>query len=173
MEEQGINVFAIDPGLFVWSLVTFLILMGLLYWLAFKPLMRLQQKRQDEIHEAIHDAERLREEAQELLVGYKRQLANARQEAESVLERARALGESNKAEILEEARVQAEATLAKARKQIERDTTQALEQIREEVATLTLAATERVARVSMSEKDQLKLIQEAINEIDLSKVSEN
>jgi F-type H+-transporting ATPase subunit b len=170
---NAINIFAIDPGLFVWSLITFLILLGLLYWKAFKPLMRIQQARQDEIHQAIHDAERLRDEAQELLTGYKRQLADARQEAESILDRARSLGETNKAEILEEARVQAEATLAKARKQIERDTAQALDQIREEVAGLTMAATERVARISMSEKDQLRLIQEAINEIDLSKVSEN
>jgi F-type H+-transporting ATPase subunit b len=63
--------------------------------------------------------------------------------------------------------------LAKARRQIERDTNQALDQIREEVAGLTMAATERVARNSLSDKDQLRLIQEAINEIDLSKVSEN
>ena len=73
----------------------------------------------------------------------------------------------------EEARVQAEATLAKARQQIERDTNQALQKIREEVADLTVAATEKVARTSLSGEDQLRLIQEAINEIDLRKVSEN
>jgi F-type H+-transporting ATPase subunit b len=166
-------MFNVNPGLFVWSLVTFLILLGALYWKAFKPLAAIQQKRQDEIHQSINEAERLRDEAQELLAGYKRQLANARQEAEAILERARTLGENNKSEILEEARVQAEATLAKARRQIERDTNQALDQIREEVAGLTMAATERVARNSLSDKDQLRLIQEAINEIDLSKVSEN
>ncbi len=47
------------------------------------------------------------------------------------------------------------------------------EKIREEVADLTIAATEKVARVGLSKQDQLRLIQEAINEIDLSKVSEN
>ncbi len=97
----------------------------------------------------------------------------ARQEAETIVDRARKAGESTKAEVLEEARVQAEATLAKARQQIERDTNKALQKIRTEVADLTVAATEKVARSSLSSEDQLRLIQEAINEIDLSKISEN
>ncbi len=167
------KIFEISPGLFIWSLITFLVLVALLYKFAFNPLMRLQQKRQDEIHEAIHDAERLRDEAQDLLADYKRQLAEARQEAELIVDRARKAGESTKAEVLEEARIQAEATLAKARQQIERDANQALQKIREEVADLTVAATERVARKSLSGDDQLRLIQEAINEIDLRTISEN
>jgi F-type H+-transporting ATPase subunit b len=135
--------------------------------------MALQKKRQDDIHQAIHDAERLRDEAQDLLANYKNQLGEARQEAEGILDRARKLGEANKAEILEEARVQSEATLAKARTQIERDTRKALDSIRTEVADLTMAATERVARTGLSADDQIRLIQEAIDGIDLQKISEN
>ncbi len=167
------KIFELDPGLFIWSVITFLILVAMLYKFAFNPLMRLQKARQDEIHQAITDAENLRDEAQGLLASYKQQLAEARQEAEAIVDRARKAGESTKAEVLEEARVQSEATLAKARQQIERDTNQALQAIREEVADLTVAATEKVARTSLSEKDQLRLIQEAINEIDLTKISEN
>jgi len=167
------KIFEISPGLFIWSAITFLILVALLYKFAFNPLMRLQQQRQSEIHQAIHDAEALRDEAQTLLADYKRQLAEARQEAESIIDRARKAGETTKAEVVEEARVQAEATLSKARRQIERDTNQALQKIREEVADLTVAATEKVTRKSLSGEDQLRLIQEVINEIDLTTVSEN
>jgi F-type H+-transporting ATPase subunit b len=167
------QIFEISPGLFVWSLITFLVLVALLYKFAFNPLMRLQKARQDQIHESINEAERLRDEAQGLLAGYKQQLTEAREESAAIVDRARKAGESSKAEILEEARAQSEATLAKARQQIERDTNQALQRIREEVADLTVAATEKVARKSLSGEDQLRLIQEAINEIDLSSVSEN
>jgi F-type H+-transporting ATPase subunit b len=167
------KIFEIDPGLFVWSVITFLILVGLLYKFAFNPLMRMQKARQAEIHQSIVDAESLRDEAQQLLADYKQQLAQARQEADAIVERARKAGESSKAELQEEARVQAEATLAKARQQIERDTNQALQRIREEAADLTITATAKVARSSLSEEDQLRLIKEAISEIDLSKVSEN
>ncbi len=51
------QIFEISPGLFVWSLITFLILVGLLYKFAFNPLMRMQKARQDSIHQAINDAE--------------------------------------------------------------------------------------------------------------------
>lgn len=167
------KIFEIDPGLFVWSVITFLLLVGLLYKFAFNPLMRMQQVRQAEIHQSIVDAENLRDEAQQLLTDYKAQLAEARHEADAIVDRARKAGESSKAEVLEEARVQSEATLARARQQIERDTNQALQKIREEAADLAIAATAKVARTSLSEADQLRLIQQAIDEIDLSKISEN
>jgi F-type H+-transporting ATPase subunit b len=168
-----LKLFEINPGLFVWSLITFLVLLFLLYRYAFGPLMKLQKARQDQIHQSIVDAENLRDEASQLLGDYKKQLAQARGEADSIVERARKAGESNKAEILEEARVQAEAQLARARQQIERDTNQALQKIREEAADLAVTATAKVARSSLSEADQLRLIKEAINEIDLSAISEN
>ncbi len=167
------KIFEISPGLFVWSVITFLLLVALLYRLAFNPLMRLQKARQDSIHQAIHDAESLRDEAQELLANYKLQMAEAREEATAIIDKARKAGETTKAEVLEEARRQSEATLAKARQQIERDTNQALQKIREEVADLTVAVTEKVARKSLTGEDQLRLIQQAIDEIDLSKVSGN
>jgi F-type H+-transporting ATPase subunit b len=168
-----LKLFEIDPGLFIWSAITFLILLGLLYKFAFGPLMKMQKTRQAEIRQSIVDAENLRDEAQQLLADYKRQLATARQEADTIVERARKAGELTKAEVMEEARQQAETTLAKARQQIERDTNQALARIREEAADLALSATAKVARNSLSADDQIRLIQEAINEIDLSKVSEN
>jgi F-type H+-transporting ATPase subunit b len=167
------ELFSADLGLFIWSLITFLLLMAALFKFAYTPLMNMAKARQESISQAVADAERLRTEAEELLENYKAQLAEAREEAAAILDRARKAGESTKTEALEHARAEAEATLAKAREQIERDTNQALQKIREEAADLTVAATAKVARNSLSGEDQLRLIQEAINEIDLSKVSEN
>jgi F-type H+-transporting ATPase subunit b len=167
------NIFSIDPGLFIWALITFLVLMIALWKFAYTPLINMAKTRQESIADAISDAEKLRIEAEELLENYKAQLAEAREEAAAILDRARKSGESTKSEALEQARAEAEATLAKARQQIERDTNQALQKIREEVADLTVAATAKVARTGLSGEDQLRLIQEAIKEIDLSKVSEN
>jgi F-type H+-transporting ATPase subunit b len=167
------GIFEINPGLFLWALFTFIILVVLLYFFAFKPLIRMAKARQESIDQAIEEAERLRTDADDLLESYRQQLAEAREEAGAILDRARKAGETTKAEALEEAKAQAEATLVKARQQIERDTNQALQKIREEVADLTIAATAKVARTGLSGEDQLRLIQQAIDEIDLSKVSEN
>jgi len=167
------QIFEVNPGLFLWSVLTFVILMGLLYKFAFSPLIAMQKARQDDIHDSIVDAERLRDEAHTLLADYKQQLANSRQEAEEILERARKVGESTKSEILEEARLQSERTLDKSREQIERETRQALVEIKKEVANLTVAAAEKVTKKSMTDADHLRLIKEAIAEIDLAQVNEN
>ncbi|MDP2182662.1 MAG: ATP synthase F0 subunit B, partial [Actinomycetota bacterium] len=127
----------------------------------------------DEIHESIRESERLREEARTLLEDYKVQLAAARQEGEDILERARKVGEVTKGEILEEAKTQAARAVEKAHEQIERETRQALQEIKAEVAALTLLATEKVTRKTLTEKDHLNLINEAIAEIDLAKFSAN
>jgi F-type H+-transporting ATPase subunit b len=171
--QGGLKIFEIDPGLFLWTVLTFVLLVILLYKFAYGPLMELQKKRQDEIHESIREAERLRDEAHALLADYKQQLANSRQEAEEILERARKIGESTKNDILDDARLQSERTLEKAREQIERETRQALQEIKREVADLTVAAAEKVTRKSMSDADHLRLVKEAIAEIDLSRVNEN
>ncbi|GAB4247837.1 MAG: F0F1 ATP synthase subunit B [Thermoleophilia bacterium] len=167
------EIFSIDPGLFLWSLLTFVLLVILLYKFAYGPLMEMQQKRQDEIHEAIKEAERLREEAQALISDYRSQMASAREEAEKILEQARKVGESTRSEILAEAQAQAERSIEKSREQIQRETREALEQIKREVTDLTVIATEKVTRKTLSEKDQLNLIKQTIAEIDFEQLSEN
>lgn len=166
------EIFDIEPGLFIWSMVTFVLLVLMLYKFAFGPLMELQQKRQDEIHESIREAERLREEAHQLLADYQEQMTKARQESEQILERARKVGESTKREMLEEAKEQSERNLEKSREQIQRETREALRQIQEEVADITLIAAEKVTRKSLSDEEHLRMIKETLEEIDLDAVAE-
>ena len=166
------QIFEIEPGLFIWSVLTFLLLVFLLYKFAYGPLIELQRQRQEEIHESIREAERLREEARALIEDYRAQMAEARGDAEEILEQARKVGESTRNEILTEARVQAERNVEKAREQIERETRQALRQIKREVADLTVAATEKVTRRTLSDQDHMRMIKEAIDEIDVERLGD-
>ncbi len=166
------EIFEIEPGLFLWSVFTFLLLVFLLYKFAYGPLIELQRQRQEEIHESIREAERLREEARALIEDYRAQMAEARGDAEEILEQARKVGESTRNEILTEARVQAERNVEKAREQIERETRQALRQIKREVADLTVAATEKVTRRTLSDQDHMRMIKEAIDEIDVERLGD-
>lgn len=167
------KIFEIDPGLFVWSAITFIILIVVLYKLAYGPLMKMQRKRQADIHEAIEGAERIKEEARMLLVEYRQQLADARVEAEEILERARRIGESTQTEIVNEAKLQAERTLEKAREQIERETRQALADIKLQVADLALAAAEKATSRSLTAEEDVRLIREALAEVEFMQTNSN
>jgi F-type H+-transporting ATPase subunit b len=156
-----------DWGLMVWTLITFVLAVAVLWKYAFGPLQRIIDERRAQIAESLVTAEATREEAARLLDEYKETLASVRSEAEEILDRSRKAGESTKAEIVEEARLQAERTLDKGRAQIDRDVRAALKELKEQVADLTLLATERVVGRSLDDADHRRLIEEALADVKL------
>ena len=73
---------------------------------------------------------------------------------------------------LEQARQSLEELLEQTRRDIEAETRRAIQEIRREVADLTVAATERVTRKTLTEDDQRRLVEEALNELDFSALGE-
>ena len=160
----------IDPGLMLWTLITFAIAVFILWKYAFGPLQRIIDERRARIRESFEAAEETRSEAHRLLAEYKESLTRVRGEAEDILERARKAGESTKEEILAEAKEQADRRLDQARQQIERDTRAALSDIKAQVADLALLAAEKVTAKSLDDDDHRRLIEDALKDVDLSDV---
>ncbi len=157
-------------GLMVWTLITFGIAVFVLWKFAFGPLQRVIDQRRADIQDSMDAAEQTRAEAQRLLGEYKDTLAKVRGEAEEILQRSRASGEHAKAELLAEAKTQSERVLEKAHEQIERDTRAAIRELKEQIAELTALATEKVAARGLSEADQRRLIDEALEELKLDEL---
>src|SRR4029450_5905199 len=78
-----------DPGLYIWTIATFLVLAGLLAKFAWKPLLAPLQARQDAIRKSLDEARQAKPELERLNVESQRILAQARTEAESILAAAR------------------------------------------------------------------------------------
>lgn len=157
-------------GLMVWTLITFGIAVFILWKFAFGPLQRIIDERRAGIQESMDAAEQTRHEAQRLLEEYKATLAEVRGEAEEILERSRTTGEHAKAEIMEEARAQADRVLTKAHEQIDRDTRAAVRDLKAQIAELTALATEKVTTRSLTADDQERLIQEALDELNVDEL---
>ena len=157
----------------MWSLITFLTLVGALYKFAYTPLMNMAKARQDSINEAINDAEKLRADAEDLLTRLQAATGRGSRRGSGHPGPCAQGGREHQGRGFGAGSCRGRGHAGQGPQQIERDTNQALQKIREEVADLTIAATAKVARTGLSGEDQLRLIQEAINEIDLSKVSEN
>jgi F-type H+-transporting ATPase subunit b len=160
--------FLITPniGLMVWTLVLFGVSLLILKRLAFPRISEALDRRQRAIEEAIDTAEETRRKADELLAEYRERLAEARGQAEAIIERARKAGETHERESEEDAKARREQLMEQARRDIEAETRRALQEIRAEVADLTVMATERVTRKVLTEEDQRKLVEEAIRELD-------
>jgi len=98
-------------------------------------------------------------------------LAEARQQAEEIMARARRSAEAEEREASEEAKAKREQMLEQTRRDIEAETRRAIQEIRREVADLTVMATEKVTRKTLTEDDQRRLIDDALSELDFSSLA--
>jgi F-type H+-transporting ATPase subunit b len=170
-EEGGSFLVSPDVGLMIWTLVVFGLSMFLLGKLAFPRIAEALDRRQHAIEESIDTAERIRKEADEILAEYRARLAEARNQADEIVARARKTGEAAETELIAEARAKREEMMEQTRRDIEAETRRAILEIRAEVADLTVLATEKVTRKTLTDADHKRLIEEALAELDFASLS--
>jgi F-type H+-transporting ATPase subunit b len=164
--------FLVSPslGLMIWTLIVFGFTMYVLSKVAFPKIQEALDKRANAIRDSIDQAEKTREEADKILQEYRQRLKEAREQADEIVVRARKAADTTKSQAAEEGREKREELLAAARRDIEAETRRSLEQIRREVADLTVMATERVTRKTLGPEDHERLIKEALDEFDFSRL---
>jgi F-type H+-transporting ATPase subunit b len=165
--------FLISPnvGLMVWTLVLFVVSMTILWRLAFPRITEALDRRQKAIEDSIDTAERTRREADDLLDEYRERLAEARQQADEIVQRARHAAEVHERDAAEHAQERREQLMEQTRREIEAETRRAIDEIRREVADLTVMATEKVTRKTLTTEDQRRLVEEAVRELDFTALS--
>jgi len=173
-EDSGDNpLLKASPGLMIWTLVIFGITLFIMKRYVFGPVGQAIEKRRTDIAQSIEDAEKSREEATALLEDYKVRLAEARKEADRLRDQGRKEGERLQAEIVSDAQGQRERVLSDAELQIQAQARAAASGIRDDVVQLALLAAEKVSRRSLSDADHRQLIEQAIDEVDLSELPGN
>jgi F-type H+-transporting ATPase subunit b len=162
--------FLVQPsaGLTIWTIVVFLISMAILAKWVFPLIRQALDRRSAAIEESIDAAERTREEADNLLAEYRERLREARHQADDIVQRARQAAEVHARDAQAEAHVRRDQMMEQTRREIEAETRRAIQEIRNEVADLTVMATEKVTRKALSEEDQRRLVEEAVQELDFS-----
>jgi F-type H+-transporting ATPase subunit b len=155
----------INPGLILWTIITFLIVLMILRWVAWKPLLAALSAREEKIRASIEQAEQARQQAQALLEEHRRQLAAAEEQVQRLLSEGRVLAERQRAETAEKANVSARHTVAQAKEEIQREKDAALVQLRTEVADLVIGAASKVLDKNLDTPAQRSLADAAIREI--------
>jgi F-type H+-transporting ATPase subunit b len=158
------------PGLMIWTIVCFLVVLFVLKKWAFGPIQQTIETRRKRIEESIAEADNARAEARNLLEEHKKLIADAKSESEGILAEARRMADAQRERVREETEEDRQRRLEETRRQIEQATTQALGQIRDEVGKLSLLAAEKITRKSLTDADQQRLIDEALSEIDFSQL---
>ena len=160
----------VTPGLMIWTIVAFLVTLFVLKRYAFGPIQQTIDTRRKRIEETIAEADHAREEAKRLLEEHRTLIGQAKSQSEEILAEARRLADAQRERVRVETEDDRQRRLDETRRQIEQATHQALGQIREEVGKLSVAAAEKITRKSLDDKDQQRLIDEALAELDFSQL---
>ena len=156
----------VDPGLFIWTIATFLVLLTLLAKFAWRPLLQALAAREETIRKSLADAEKARLELERLNQESEAIIRQARVEAESIIGSSRADAERLRGELRERARAEAEGIIKNAERQIQLETTRALQQIRHEAIDLSVMIASKIIQKNLSKEDNQRLIDEALKQVE-------
>ena len=153
-------------GTILAQMLNFFILVWILARFAYKPLVSMMQERKERIAKDLADAHAARNEAEQFKADYAAQIANARQEAQQIVEKAVQQAEATTREQLAAAREQIEREKERARQDIVNERDRAMNNLRNEVISLSVAMATKVVAKDMDSETNTKLIEDAIAKLD-------
>lgn len=158
-----------DPGLFIWTIVTFLVLLAALAKFAWRPLLQALENRHALIKKSLDDAQQAKQELERLQLESAQIIKAARVEAESIVSRSRSDGERLREELRQKARSDAEGIVRNAERQIQLETARAVQQIRREAVDLSVMIASKIIGRNLSKTDNESLIEEALKQIETTR----
>jgi F-type H+-transporting ATPase subunit b len=171
LQEEGAGAhvaspFDINVALIGWTVLIFLILMGLLWKFGWPAILKSVEERERRIQQQLDEAERARAEAARLLEEHKKTIAGARAEAQEMIAKAKAVAEKERANLLAKTREEQDQMLERARREIDAEKDKAILALRKEAVDLSIAAASRLLEENLDSAANRKLVLEYLASIE-------
>jgi F-type H+-transporting ATPase subunit b len=161
---EGIGSLGINLPSLIAQLIAFFVLFGLMYVVAYKPILRMLDERSKRIKESMDQAQQIKEQTTQAEVELNKQIEAGRKEGQEIIKRAMRSSEEVRQKVQQDARQEGEAIIAKARSEIQRERDEAVAEIRQEFADLAITAAEKVIDRSLDKEAHRHLIDKVISE---------
>jgi F-type H+-transporting ATPase subunit b len=165
-EEHASGPLAVEPGLMIWTVVIFVLLLAVLKKVAWPAVLGAVEAREKALEEQIAEAERNRAEAAALLAEHKKLIAEAKAQAHGIIVEARTVAEKERALAMEKTKQEQEELLARARREIAAERDRALQDLRREAVDLSLAAASKLIGERLDSETDRKLVLEYLATLD-------
>jgi F-type H+-transporting ATPase subunit b len=156
----------LDPGLFIWTIATFLVLLTLLAKFAWGPLLAALEARQALIRKSLDDALQAKQDLERLNVEAAQIIQRARVDADAIISESRSDGDRLREELKQKARAEADHIVKSAGRQIQLETSRALQQIRHEAVDLSVMIATKILKRNLSKEDNERLIDDALKQLE-------
>jgi F-type H+-transporting ATPase subunit b len=155
----------VNPGLMIWTVVTFIVLLLILKKVAWKPILTALDKRENDIKQALEQAEKAKDEAKKILEENQANLAKAEDESKKIIEQSRSYAESLKEQMIKESKEQAKKIVEDASSEIQRKKDAAFEELKSQVAEIAVNAAEKIIKESLDSQKSKQVVDKYLNEV--------
>jgi len=159
-------MFEIETGLIFWTIVSFVVLLILLYKLVFPPLNKVLEQRRQTIEGGLAKAAKAQTEARDLLNQYQCKLTEAEEKTSAMFEDARRQTEAFREESLKSARKEAGEIIEKTKNDIEILRRKSMQRLKGDIAEIVVDVNKRLIQKELNDADQLKLVETSIEELE-------
>jgi F-type H+-transporting ATPase subunit b len=156
--EGSGGMLSVNVALTIWTIVVFLVLLAILGKLAWKPILDQAKTREDRIQAALDEAAKLNADAAALLEQHKAQLADARRQAQEIVNEGKVAGDRVRKEIEDKARAEGQSMVERAKQEIDREKETALAEIRKESVDLALAVAGKLMKEKLDGERDKQLV---------------
>jgi F-type H+-transporting ATPase subunit b len=169
--EPKINPVEVKPGLALWTVVVFLLLLGVLTRFAWTPLLAALHSREQHLEHVLLETERARNESEANLAEHRKLMARAGDEVRGILDKARQEAQATADQLIKQAQAEAEVAKQRAQRDIGQARDQALAEIWEKTAGMAVAIAGKVLTKELNETEHRRLLDVAINELPAASTS--
>jgi F-type H+-transporting ATPase subunit b len=163
--EAGGSLLDINPGLIIWTAVTFIALIFILKKFAWKPILAALDQRENAIKESLEKAEKAKDEAQKILEQNQSNLNKAEEESRKIIEQSRSFAVKLKEQMLLDTKQQSKKLLEDASAEIERKKDEAFNDLKNQIAEIAINAAEKILNENLNQETQKKIVDKYIGEI--------
>ena len=149
---------------FIFYLINFLILMGVLTRFLYKPFLNMLATRKQSIKDALDNAELINRRADEKMEQYSKRISKVEEESREIIRTAKIQADAQARDIIEDARKEAGDIIAKAEKTIEKEKEKAMEEMKQEIAVLAVMAAEKIVEREIQRAGQEAIVEEVIRQ---------
>ncbi len=153
-----------EPGLMIWTIVVFLITLVVLKKIAWGPLLKSLDEREQRIQEAVSQAEKANQEAAAAIAKAREESAVALRKSEETLKQARVDAQHLRERMIAEAKTESQKVVDQGLKRIEAEQRAAFQQIRAEAAGMAVQAAAKLIRSSLNESEQRRLVEDFLRD---------
>lgn len=166
-ETQGgfASPFEVNFGLFFWTWVIFILLFFVLKKFAWPFILRATEEREQTIAKQLEEAGKLNAESKAALEEHKTLLAGAKEEAHSLINEAKAVGQREREQLLEKARDEQLQMIDRAKREIDAERERAVTGLRREAVDLSLAAAAKLMQQRLDSKADRKIVEDYLDSL--------